>query len=69
MKIPQSVIATFPETFGLRGFRGRTFRISEQSSYVDDRGEIILYTQVKTPEGWLDFAKGSPAEIRREVVR
>ena len=58
-------IAEFPETFGLRGFPGKRFSLSQRSSYVSG-GEVMLYTV--TSEG-LDFTKGTPAEIRAEVVR
>jgi len=58
-------IAKFPKTFGLRGFPGQRFSLSQRSSYVRE-GEVVLYTVTATGE---DFAKGSPAEIRAEVVQ
>jgi hypothetical protein len=58
-------IAEFPEAFGLRGFPGQRFGLSHRSSYVSG-GEVVLYT---VTAGGKDFAKGSPAEIRAEVVR
>lgn len=66
--------ARFPETFGLRWYAGSAFRVSPESSYVmtDARGdeEVVLYTQRRMPDGaWLDFAKGSPEELAREVVQ
>lgn len=61
-------IASFPATFGLRAFPGDTFRVSTPSSYVNDSGEPTLYTEVKRGERWLSFAKGTPAELRREII-
>lgn len=65
--------ARFPPTFGLRWYAGSVFRVSPESSYVmtDARGneEVVLYTQRRMPDGaWLDFAKGAPEELAREVV-
>ena len=67
-------IATFPETFKLRAYPGFTFRISPSSSYVNDSGKVQLYTQILVGDDsaggvakWLDFAKGTIAELRAEV--
>ena len=71
-----AAIAKFPATFALRGHEG-TFRVSPESSYVNDRGTITLYTQKfwkapsplsATRDLWSDFAKGSPEELAREVI-
>lgn len=59
-------IATFPPTFGLRGFPGLVFRISESASYVSG-DTIMLYTQVSRDGQWLDFAKGTIAELRSQI--
>jgi hypothetical protein len=67
------IASTFPASFGLRGFPGRTFRIAVRSSYwkaSDSLAEsnFVLYTEALNPDGtWTDWAKGSPAEIRREM--
>jgi hypothetical protein len=66
-------IASFPATFGLRAFPGDTFRISRTSSYVNDTGALMLYTEIKKTDfgnanDWLSFAKGTPEELRREIV-
>jgi hypothetical protein len=65
-------IYKFPATFGLSGFPGYLFRISRDASYIPNRSkaeEVMLYTQVMCANGrWADFAKGSPAELRREIV-
>jgi|SaaInlV_165m_DNA_1040744.scaffolds.fasta_scaffold182244_1 hypothetical protein len=58
------VIKTFPDTFGLRAFDG-VYHINPSASY-EVGGEIRLY--VFTEDG-LAFSKGSPDELRREVVR
>jgi len=61
----RTAIAKFPATFGLRGFPGDVFRISPTASYS---GRLTLYTQRKVGNQWLDFAKGSESELRREVI-
>ena len=63
-----SVIARFPTQFGLRAFPGDRFRISRRSSFVDDSGHVKLYTQRLVNGEWLDFAKGTEAELRKQVV-
>jgi len=66
------VIATFPETFGLYNFLGEVFRLSGKASYFTGyggTGALMLYTQRRQKDGsWLDFAKGTESELRREVV-
>ena len=68
------VAATFTATFGLRAFPGDTFRISESSSYFGgsmlscEESELILYTERKRGDEWVDFAKGTAEELRRQVV-
>jgi len=59
-------IATFPKTFGLRGFPGKVFSISERASYESPfgSGQFMLYT---TLEG-RDFAKATPEELREQLV-
>lgn len=69
-----------PETFDLRGHEG-TFRVSIENSYTrnfDGTGELFLYTQKARRETtlagtsgttWIDFAKGSPEELRSQIVR
>lgn len=64
----RAAIAKFPATFGLRGFPGDVFRISPTASYINDSGRLTLYTQRKDGNQWLDFAKGSESELRREVI-
>lgn len=63
----ETAAARFPATFGLRGFPGKTFRISKESSFMRD-ATAVLYTQIQTPSGWYDFAKGTADELSREVV-
>lgn len=70
----QKVADEFPKTFGLQGFPGETFRIGIRESYFVDNSPtpsstMYLYTQRLDAKGeWLDFAKGTPAELRRQVV-
>lgn len=79
----KAAIALFPATFGLRAYPEQTFRVAERASFVS-RGEVVLYTQrlvtrdaylatygnePKSPEHlWLDFAKGSVADLQAQVV-
>lgn len=67
----KAAMAEFPATFGLRAFPGDVFRIGERQSYVNDSGVVMLYTQRYdvTREQWMDFAKGTAGELRREVVK
>jgi hypothetical protein len=64
--------AMFPQRFGLRAFPGETFRISLQCSYVNDAGDVQLYTERDTTiEGacrWQQFCKGSIAELRSQLT-
>lgn len=64
----RTAIERFPATFGLRGYPGDVFRLSPTASYIDDSRRVMLYTQRKTGNQWLDFAKGSESELRREVI-
>lgn len=64
----RAAIARFPATFGLRGFPGDVFRLSPTASYINDSGRVTLYTQRKNGNQWLDFAKGTEPELRREVI-
>lgn len=68
-KLIEDEIEKFPSTFGLRAFPGKVFTISEQKSYFS-QGRIVLCTAVYDEEQgrWLDFAEGSPEEVRREIV-
>lgn len=71
--------AKFPAEFGLRGYPGKTFRVSPTASYysigLDRRGGnkspagVQVYTQIEHASGeWLDFAKGTVAELLRELA-
>ena len=76
-------IAKFPAEFGLRAFPGKRFCFCEGDSYLtqapsaegaapDDYAApvVYLYTHIFDAERgeWLAFSKGTPAELRREVV-
>jgi hypothetical protein len=69
-----SAMEQFPATFGLRNVgglhnpTGHTFRISLASSYVNDSGEVQLYTEILIDGKWLSYAKGTIAELKREIV-
>lgn len=62
------VCDSFPATFGLRAFPGDLFRVSRRASYYS-KPEVQVYTQIWS-EGdvWLDFAKGTEQELRRELM-
>lgn len=64
----EAAIAKFPPTFGLRGFPGDTFRISLESSFIDDSGKVVLYTQRHDKGHWVDFAKCSIGELTCELT-
>lgn len=65
-------IAQFPKEFGLRAYPDKRFRISESASYVSSYpapDTIYLYTVILNDDGvWRCFCKGTPAELRRELV-
>lgn len=62
-------INEFPETFGLRAWPGDTFRISLDESYINDLGDVTIYLErMQKDGGWKDFAKGSPEELKRDLV-
>lgn len=73
-KVYEKVKSTFPAEFGLRAFPGKRFRLSDSASYFNgDIGEytekcLVLYVERHTEDGWLDFVKGSPNELRRAIV-
>jgi len=61
--------AKFPVQFELRAFRGGTFRVSREASYVS-QGQIQVYTEALQDDGkWVDFAKGTVAELLAEIVQ
>lgn len=70
----EAVVAKFPATFGLRGFPGETFRISERASYFGDAPfgsprPLMLYTERLCGDGqWRDFAKGTEGEMRAQYI-
>ncbi len=63
------ITAQFPGTFGLRGFPGDVFRVSLTASFMGDHGTLVIYTERWNGTVWQDFAKGSAAEIMREMVK
>jgi len=65
--------ACFPAVFGLRdpAMRGERFRVSRAASYWStmNGGGPMIYTQRMTGPGtWTDYAKGTPAELDREML-
>jgi hypothetical protein len=75
MEMIAEAIAQFPPTFGLRNTdhlepnpSGHLFRISQSSSYVNDSGEVQLYTEIYLHRKWLSYAKGTINELKKEIV-
>ena len=64
----KAAAARFPQTFGLRAFPGKVFRVSLRSSYFSG-DTLMLYTEVQDGDRWLSFCKGAPAELAAEVTR
>lgn len=58
--------AEFPKEFGLAAYPGDRFKISTLASYHNGT-QVMLYTQIKKGDQWLDFAKGTAAELRAQV--
>lgn len=67
-RLVADALAGFPEHFGLRGFPGDVFRCSPTHSYVNDAGTVTIYTERLAAGAWLAFAKGSVAELQRELA-
>ncbi len=61
--------AEFPAEFGLRAFPGDRFKIVPRDCYMRSETEVMLYTHVKRGDTWLAFAKGTPAELKAEMVK
>ena len=68
----QDMIATsagsFPEVFGLRAYPNQEFRIELSASYFSDACGVQLYVFVLRDDRWLDFCKGTPDELRAQIV-
>lgn len=62
-----AAVERFPELFGLYSFPGQTFRINRKACYVNDRGIVMLYTQILYEGKWQDFAKGTVSELESVV--
>jgi hypothetical protein len=58
----------FPAEFGLKAFPGEKFRVSLRTSYVNDSGVVMLYTERLVGDKWLDFAKGTVTELTANMV-
>ena len=62
----QKAAAEFAATFNLRGFPGDNFRIAESKSFVS-AGVVQLVVQRNVDGRWLDFSRGTIAELKRQV--
>lgn len=76
----KAAVAEFPGEFTLRDprVRGLRFRVSEFDSYWSDGEESpMVYTEIwreagdcgNKEAGWLSYAKGTPTELRREIIK
>jgi hypothetical protein len=63
-----AAVAKFPATFHLRSNPTDVFRVSTESSYVNDSGVVMLYTEIQRDGKWLSYAKGTERELSRELV-
>jgi len=68
VKAVRDAIAKFPAQFHLRGDQASIFRISETSSYVNDSGEVMLYSEILKDGKWLSYAKGTSAELLAAII-
>jgi hypothetical protein len=59
----------FPPEFGLRAFPRDKFKILLGDSYMSE-GRVILYVGINgdRPDEWQAFCKGSPSELRTQVI-
>jgi hypothetical protein len=65
----ETAIAEFPKTFALRAFPNEVFSISAFHSYVSE-DRVYLYVGIERPDGlWEAMSKGTPDELRREIVQ
>ena len=76
----KAAVAEFPGEFTLKDprVRGLRFRVSEMDSYWSDGyGSPMVYTEIwreagdcgNKEAGWLSYAKATPAELRREMIK
>jgi hypothetical protein len=65
----EAAIAKFPETFTLRAFSDKTFRIAPWPVSFVDNGKVWLVVQVDREGTWLDFIRTTESELRQECVR
>ena len=66
-KMIDDAVAEFPEIFKLRMYPKDRFQISKSASYVLD-GKVILYVYVIRDGQFRAFAKGTPKELRVELL-
>lgn len=69
-KVPvREHVSDLPETFGLKGFPGRIFTIVIQTSYINDKGQVVLYLAVQDGQRWVSHSKATLDELRRQIVK
>lgn len=58
---------TISSTVQAGGLSGGSLSRFPSSSYVNDSGVVMLYSEILKDGKWLSFAKGSIGELRREI--
>lgn len=64
-----ALVAGFPQSFELRGYRGVKFRIDAYGSYINKRGEAMLSLQRLVRGVWGDATLHTEAYVRAEIVK
>jgi hypothetical protein len=69
-RLVREAVASFPAVFKLRAFPNDLFQVHPGESYWSELngGEVLVYTFVLRETGWTAFAKGTPAELRGQLV-
>ena len=68
LEIIDEKISTFPETFALRAFAGKRFRIASHFACFMLEDSVQLVVQIeKQPGVWQDFWRGDSEELRGEI--
>jgi hypothetical protein len=69
LKAVAEAVASFPETFALRGWPAdKAFRIHPEKSYMNNSDVVQLVLQTDCGDmGWLDFTRCSPSELRAQL--
>jgi hypothetical protein len=61
-------IAQLPETFGLRAFPARLFRVNRAASYIDSQAVPQIVLDVEAAAGWEQFARNTVETVLIHLV-